>query len=104
MQLQLKIADLGLLSSYLGLEVQQCSGRIGLCQAHYVVKIPEAVGMGDCNSMQAPMEERLELRWDSEAEEEEATLYHKLIGSLRYLVHIRSDLIFAVGYLSHFMQ
>jgi hypothetical protein len=41
---------------------------------------------------------------DSEAEEEDATLYRKLIGSLCYLVHTRLDLIFAVGYLSRFMQ
>jgi hypothetical protein len=34
-----------------------------------------------------PMEERLKLKQDSEDEEEDATLYHKLIGSLRYLVH-----------------
>jgi hypothetical protein len=50
-----------------------------------------------------PMEERLKLRRDSE-DEEDATLYHKLIGSLRYLVHTRPDLIFTVGYLSRFMQ
>jgi hypothetical protein len=60
--------------------------------------------MGDCNLTQTPMEDRLKLSWDSEAEEEDATLYHKLIGSLRYLVHTRPDLIFAVGYLSRFMQ
>jgi hypothetical protein len=60
--------------------------------------------MGDCNSTQTPMEERLKLSQDSEAEEEDATLYRKLIGSLRYLVHTWPDLIFAVGYLSRFMQ
>jgi hypothetical protein len=39
---------------------------------------------------------------DSKAEED-ATLYCKLIGSLRYLVHTRPDMIFVVGYLSRFM-
>jgi hypothetical protein len=93
--------DLGLLSFY---QIQQSSGGIGLCQAHYTMKILQAAGMGDCNSTQTPMEERLKLSRDSEAEEEEATLYRKLIGSLRYLVHTRPDLIFIVGYLSRFMQ
>jgi hypothetical protein len=68
------------------------------------MKILQAAGMGDCNSTQTPMEERLKLSQDSEAEEEDATLYRKLIGSLRYLVHTWPDLIFAVGYLSRFMQ
>jgi hypothetical protein len=39
-----------------------------------------------------------------EAEEEDATLYHTLIVSLRYLVHARSDLSFTVGYLNRSMQ
>jgi hypothetical protein len=67
------------------------------------VKILEAAGMAEFNSTQMSMEERLKLSQNSEAEED-ATLYHKLINSLRYLVHTRSDLIFVVGYLSRFMQ
>jgi hypothetical protein len=102
MQLQFKIVDLGLLSFYLSLEIQQGTGGIGLCQAHYAMKILQTARMGDCNSTQTPMEERLKLSRDSEAEED-ATLYRKLIGSLRYLVHTRHDLIFVVGYLSRFM-
>jgi hypothetical protein len=75
-----------------------------LCQARYAVKILEASGMADSNSAQTPMEERLKLSQNSEAEEEDATLYRKLISSLRYLVHTRPDLIFVVGCLSRFMQ
>jgi hypothetical protein len=51
-----------------------------------------------------PMEERLKLNQSSKAEEEDGTLHYKLIGSLRYLVHTQSDLIFIVGYLGRFMQ
>jgi hypothetical protein len=104
MQLQFKMADLGLLCFYLILEIQQGAGGIGLCQAHYAMKILQAAGMGYCNSSQTPMEERLKLSHDSEAKEEEPTLYRKLIGSLRYLVHTRSDFIFTIRYLNRFMQ
>jgi hypothetical protein len=83
MKQQFKMAELGLLTFYLRLEVQQSSADIDLCQAHYVVRIPEAAGMIDCNSTQTRMEERLKLSRDSETEEEDATLYRKLIGSLR---------------------
>ena len=104
MKTQFKMTDLGLLTFYLGIEVQQGTAGIGLCQAHYARRILEAGGMQECNSTHTPMEERLKLSRDSEAEEEDATLYRKLVGSLRYLVHTRPDLIFAVGYLSRFLQ
>jgi hypothetical protein len=98
------MADLGLLTCKHGLEVQQSSSGIRLFQAHYVMRILEATRMADCNSTHTPMEEQLKLSQDKEAEEEDVTLYHKLIGSLCYLVHTRPDLIFVMGYLSRFMQ
>jgi hypothetical protein len=73
MKTQFKMADLKLLTFYLGLEVKQSPSGIGLCQAHYAVHILEAAGMGDCNSTQTPMEERLKLSHHSEVEEEDAT-------------------------------
>jgi hypothetical protein len=50
------------------------------------------------------MEERLKLSRDSTTEEVDATQYWRLVGSLRYLTHTRSDLAFSVGYVSQFMQ
>ncbi|XP_066323960.1 secreted RxLR effector protein 161-like [Miscanthus floridulus] len=50
------------------------------------------------------MEERLKLSRNSTAKEVDATWYRRIVGSLRYLVHTRSDLAFAVGYISRFMQ
>ncbi|XP_066324124.1 secreted RxLR effector protein 161-like [Miscanthus floridulus] len=34
----------------------------------------------------------------------DATLYWSIVGGLRYLVHMRSDIAFTVGYVSHFME
>jgi hypothetical protein len=50
------------------------------------------------------MEERLKLSHDSTTEEVDATQYQRLMGSFRYLAHIRPDLAFSVGYVSQFMQ
>jgi hypothetical protein len=50
------------------------------------------------------MEERLKLSRDSTTEEVDATQYRRLVRSLRYLAHTRSDLAFSVGYVSRFMQ
>jgi hypothetical protein len=102
MKMQFKMFDLGLPTFYLGLEVQQSSGWIALCQTHYVVSILEATCMSDSNSMHVPTGEWLKLSQDNEVLED-VTLYRKLIGSLYYFVHTRPGLIFAVGYLSRFM-
>jgi hypothetical protein len=34
----------------------------------------------------------------------DATAYQSIIESLRYLVNTRPDLVFAVGYMSHFLE
>jgi hypothetical protein len=41
--------DLGLLSYYLGIEVQQKSGVLALCQEAYANKILEICGLTDYN-------------------------------------------------------
>jgi len=50
------------------------------------------------------MEERLKLLDKSTTPEVDATMYRSLVGSLRYLVHMRPDIAFAVGYVSRFME
>jgi hypothetical protein len=50
------------------------------------------------------MEERLKLSRNSTTEEVDATQYRRLVGSLPYLAHTRSELTFSVGYVSQFMQ
>jgi len=50
------------------------------------------------------MEEKLKLSRESMMEEVDPTHYRRLIGSLRYLVHTRPNIMFAVGYMSRFME
>ena len=75
-----------------------------MSQAHYAKRILELGDMVGCNSVHTPMEEKLKLSRESEAEEVDVTHYRRLVGSLRYLVHTRPDLAFAVGYMSRFME
>ena len=60
--------------------------------------------MAECKPCVTPMEERLKLTKASTATKVDATLYRSIVGSLRYLVHTRPDIAFAVGYVSHFME
>ncbi|XP_066375277.1 uncharacterized mitochondrial protein AtMg00810-like [Miscanthus floridulus] len=91
---------LGLLCFYLGVKVRQDATRIALRQTHYAKRILELGGMIGCNLTHTLMEEKLKLSRESTAEEVDPTHYQRLIGSLRYLVHTRPDIAFAVGYMS----
>ena len=98
------MSDLGLLCFYLGIEVQQGEHGISLSQAGYARKILERAGMDSCNPCHTPMEARLKLSKTSTAAPVDATEYRGLVGCLRYLVHTRPDIAFAVGYVSRFME
>ncbi|WVZ51069.1 LOW QUALITY PROTEIN: hypothetical protein U9M48_002253 [Paspalum notatum var. saurae] len=103
MKSSFKMSDLGCLSYYLGIEVKQERGRITLCQAAYAVKLLDKAGMADCNSVHIPMEGRPKISQSSSNPRVDSTLYRSIMGSLRYLVHTRSDISFAMGYVSRFM-
>jgi hypothetical protein len=104
MQASFKMSDLGLLSFYLGIEVQQGSSGISLSQTTYARRILDKAGMSNCNSCSTPMEPPRKMSKQSAAPPTPATEYRSLVGSLRYLVHTRPDIAFAVGYVSRFME
>jgi hypothetical protein len=99
-----RMSDLGLLSYYLGIEVHQDENDITLRQAAYTDKLLERSGLQDCNPVLAPMEPRLKLSKESTTPAVDATEYWRIIAGLRYLIHTRPDLSFAVGHLSRFME
>jgi hypothetical protein len=99
-----KMSDIGLLSYYLGIEVKQGSEGIALSQSNYTRKLHEKGGMQDCNPCQIPMEPRLKLSKTSSNPSVDSTEYRRLVGSLRYLLHTKPDLSFAIGYVSRFME
>jgi hypothetical protein len=104
MKANFQMSDLGLLSFYLGIKVHQGDSRIMLRQTAYAKRVVELAGLTDCNPALTPMEKRLKLSRDSTTEEVNATQYRRLVGSLRYLTHTRSDLAFSIGCVSRFMQ
>ncbi|KAK1631316.1 hypothetical protein QYE76_005631 [Lolium multiflorum] len=99
-----RIRDLGLLSYYLGIEVEQRDDHITLSQASYALKILEAEGMQDCNLYHTPMDTRLKVGKNNGGDAMDGTKYRSVIGSLRYLVNTRPGLAFAVGFASRFID
>ena len=98
------MSDLGLLSYYLGIQVDQQVGVTKLCQSSYTMKILEQAGMQGCNSCAVPMENRLKLSKNDKTPPVDKTKYRSIIGSLRYLVNTRPDIAYAVGIVSRFME
>lgn len=98
------MSDLGLLSYYLGIEVQQSRGIITMCQSSYAKKILEMSGMIGCNACATPMENRLKLSKKDGSAAVNPTEYRSIVGSLRYLVNTRPDLAYSVGIVSRYME
>ncbi|XP_039140404.1 secreted RxLR effector protein 161-like [Dioscorea cayenensis subsp. rotundata] len=97
-------SDLGLLSYYLGIEVEQGEKQISVRQSAYACRILKQFGMSECNATYVPMEHKLKLHKDREDEPVDPTEYRRVIGSLRYLLHTRPDLSYFVGMLSRYME
>ncbi|KAI3739706.1 hypothetical protein L2E82_30117 [Cichorium intybus] len=104
MKMVFDMSDLGTLSYYLGIEVQQAKGDILISQVGYAKKVLQAAGTGDCNPIKYPMEQRLGITKDEEGIPVDATNYRRIIGSLRYLTHRRPDISYSVGVVSRFME
>ena len=98
------MSDLGLLSYYLGFQVDQQVGKTTLCQSSYTLRILEQAGMSGCNPCHVPMENRLKLSKNDKSPPVDKTKYRSIIGSLRYLVNTRPDIAYAVGIVSRYME
>jgi hypothetical protein len=104
MSTKFSMSDLGLLKLYLGIEVKQSPGAITLKQTAFANSLLEKAGMSGCNTVHVPMEPRLKLSKVSKNPPVDVTLYRSIVGSLRYLVHTRPDISYAVGFVSRFME
>lgn len=104
MSSKFEMSDLGKLAYYLGIEVDQKKDCIELKQTSYAKKVLEKAGMLDCNPTRYPMEPKSQLSKDESGRAVNSTQYKSMVGGLRYLVHTRPDIAFAVGIVSRFME
>uniref|UniRef100_H3G8H7 Reverse transcriptase Ty1/copia-type domain-containing protein n=1 Tax=Phytophthora ramorum TaxID=164328 RepID=H3G8H7_PHYRM len=99
------IKDQDLLTEYLGVEVEQTTGRITIRQSKYTREILEKFGYKDAHAVGNPMEvnARLTPLHDDEVCDT-SFAYREGIGMLMYLATCtRPDLAFALGQLSRFV-
>ena len=99
----LQITDLGPLSYFLGMHVQQHNEGLTLSQHKYAKEILEAFRMSDCKPVATPMDVGCHLLKRKEDEPKcEQDVYRKAVGSLQYLCNTRPDICQAVGVVSRF--
>ena len=101
---EFEMSDLGMLHYYLGIEMAQENGVIMIKQTAYAKKILEQFRMLECNPTKYPMEPKIHLHKDEKGQPVDASEYRCVIECLRYLLHTRPDLSFAVGMASRFME
>lgn len=104
MSKKFEMSDLGLLTYYLGIEVEQGRDGIILRQDQYARKILEETGMDLSNHTHVPMEMNAKFSKALNEKKIDEREYRRSIGCLRYLLHTRPDLSYSVGVLSRYMQ
>ncbi|KAI3664290.1 hypothetical protein L6452_44775 [Arctium lappa] len=96
MHQRFKMSSMGELTFFLGLQVQQKSDGIFICQSKYVQDILTKFGFSYSKPASTPMETHKQITADLEGEDMDVHHYRSMIGSLMYLTASRPDIMFPV--------
>nr|XP_019702639.1 uncharacterized protein LOC109505099 [Elaeis guineensis] len=99
-----EMIDLGEISYFLGMEVQQKQHEIFICQQKYAKKILKKFRMEECKPTTTPMNQKEKFSKEDGAEKMDEGLYRSLIDCLMYLTATRSDIMHVVSLLSRYMH
>ncbi|GAU42259.1 hypothetical protein TSUD_327370 [Trifolium subterraneum] len=101
---EFEMTDLGTISYFLGIEFLNTSKGLMLHQRKYAGEILKRFNMTDCTPAITPMETNLKLEKNENEDAIDPTMFKQIVGSLRYLCNSRSNICFAVGLVSRFME
>ncbi|GKF92096.1 putative ribonuclease H-like domain-containing protein, partial [Tanacetum coccineum] len=91
-----QISSMGELIFFLGLQVKKKTDGIFISQDKYVADMLKKFDLASVKTAITPMETKIALTKDEEADEVDVELYRSMIGSLMYLTASRPDIMFAV--------
>ncbi|GJZ61412.1 putative ribonuclease H-like domain-containing protein [Tanacetum coccineum] len=97
-----QMSSMGELIFFLGLQVKQKTDGIFISQDKYVADMLKKFDLASVKTAITPMETKMALIKDEEADEVDVHLYRSMIGSLMYLTASRPDIMFAVCACSRF--
>ena len=104
LSVRFEMKELGQLKHFLGLEVDRTHEGIFLCQQKYAKDLLKKFGMLECKPISTPMEPNAKMCEHEGKDLKDATMYRQLVGSLLYLTFTRTDISYAVGVMSRYMQ
>ncbi|KAI0491413.1 hypothetical protein KFK09_025673 [Dendrobium nobile] len=91
------LKQLGEISLFLGIQVQQTSNDYFLNQEHYPTKLIQEAGFAHCKALPTPMAPASSHQSDNTNPYHDPSLYRHLAGSLQYLYITRLDIAFATN-------
>ncbi|MCO5586430.1 hypothetical protein L7F22_040370 [Adiantum nelumboides] len=96
--------DLGEPHYFLAIEMIRNEGGIWLSQKKYGLDMLMMYGMANCKPISTPLDQNLKLKIDEGEVLDDATMYHRIVGSLIYMTISQPNLSYAVELVSQFMQ
>ena len=101
-----KMKDLGVVNTFLGMEISQTSNGISLHLNKYFNNMLQDFGMTECNAVSTPLPSNINAIDDgSRLLESDATAFRSMVGKLLFAANtVRTDLAFAASYLSRFIK
>ncbi|XP_017647727.1 uncharacterized mitochondrial protein AtMg00810-like [Gossypium arboreum] len=104
MQEKCEMPDLGEMTYFLGLEVNQAHNAIFINQKGFAIKILRRYSMENYKPMSTPIAQDEKRTSSEDVEKLDETSYRCLVGCSLYLTASRPDIMFVVSLLSRFMH
>jgi hypothetical protein len=104
MQSEFEMKYLGIMKYFWGIEVDQSTKGIFVCQQKYATDIIKIFRMEDFNPTETHIPLGTKLRKQDGGPVVNFTLYKSLVGSLLYLTATRPDIMYATSIVSKFME
>ncbi|XP_052878835.1 secreted RxLR effector protein 161-like [Gossypium arboreum] len=98
------MTDLGVMTYFLGMEVNQSDQGIFISQHAFALKILNRFCMSNCKIVSTPVAQGEKLASYGNQERVDEKEYRSLVGCLLYLTTTRPDIMYAVSLLSKFMH
>ena len=98
------MTDLGIMKYFLGIEVDQSTKGIFVCQKKCAADIIKGFCTEECNPVETPIPLGTKLSKKDEGITMDSTLYKILVDILSYLTTTRTDIMYATNLVSRFME